>query len=319
MKSIGVVGLSLIDTIVSTLREIPLPGGKTSTFIDSIITRPGGGAANMVQNLALLDIPVQLFTKIGMDTEGDFLLKTFSETGIDTSSVKKDPVHPTSHTIVCVHDGGERTFLCCTPICASFGIKDIDKDALFSHSYLFYQDFFSFPELDTGSAVDLLKEAKEHNIVTFLDECQGYLGVRKDIWENMLPYIDYLLPSVADLALIYPDKMPEELCRIFHALGAKNIIIKQGKKNTVFFDGISIKEMSPLNRKVIDTTGAGDAFDSGFTWGILNNLSLQDSISIGHIVAAECITNLGASIPRNRQTELLDALQTHKNHGMSMT
>jgi sugar/nucleoside kinase (ribokinase family) len=156
-------------------------------------------------------------------------------------------------------------------------------------------------------------DGEEHNIVTFLDECQGYLGVRRDIWENMLPYIDYLLPSVADLALIYPDKTPEELCRIFHALGAKNIIIKQGKKNTVFFDGISIKEMSPLNRKVIDTTGAGDAFDSGFTWGILNNLSLQDSISTGHIVAAECIANLGASIPRNRRTELLDALKHIKS------
>jgi sugar/nucleoside kinase (ribokinase family) len=311
MKSVGVVGSIVIDTIVSTLREIPFPGGKISTFIDSIITRPGGGAANMGQNLALLDIPVQLFAKIGTDTEGDYLLKTFSETGIDTRFVKRDPILPTSHTIVCVHSGGERTFLCCTPICASFGIKDIDKDALFSHPYLFYQDFFSFPELDTGSVIDLLKEAKEHNIVTFLDECQGYLGVKRDIWENILPYIDYLLPSAADLTLIYPGKTPEELCHVFHTLGAKNIIIKQGKKNTVFFDGISIQEMSPLNGKVIDTTGAGDAFDSGFTWGILNNLSLQDSISTGHIVAAECIANLGASIPRNRQTELLEVLQTN--------
>jgi sugar/nucleoside kinase (ribokinase family) len=308
MKSIAIIGVSLVDTILSTIKEMPVLGGKTSTFVDSLVTRPGGGAANMVQNLALLDVRVQLFAKTGIDPEGDFLFKTFAEAGVDISCVKRDPVLPTSHTIVCVHAGGERTFLCCTPISGVFSINDIDQEKLFSHPYFFYQDFFSFPELDIKSSVLLLKAAKERGIVTFLDECQGCLGIRKDIWEKVLPYVDYLLPSAGDLALIYPGKTPKELCRLFHAMGAKNIIIKRGKENTVFFDGHSMAEMAPLNGKVVDTTGAGDAFDTGFVWGIMGDRSFQESVAVGHEVASECITHIGASIPGNRKKDLLEAL-----------
>jgi sugar/nucleoside kinase (ribokinase family) len=308
MKSIAVLGLSLVDSILSTIQEMPSPGGKTAAFVDSLVTRPGGGAANMAQNLALLDSTVQLFSKTGIDPDGDFLFKSFAGAGVDTSYVKRDPAFPTSHTIVCVHAGGERTFLCCTPISATFGISDIDREALFSHPYFFYQDFFSFPELDVKHSVSLLQEAKERRIITFLDECQGYLGARKDIWENVLPYVDYLLPSAGDLEMIYPGKTPEELCRIFHSMGATNIVIKQGKKHTVFFDGQSMEKMAPLDLKVVDTTGAGDAFDAGFVWGIMHGCSFQDSIVAGHQVAAECIAHLGASIPAEKKRELLETL-----------
>ena len=308
MKSIALVGLSLVDTILSTIEDLPVPGGKTSTFVDSLIHRPGGGAANMAQNLALLDIPVQLFTKTGIDSDADYLLGTFEDAGIDTKGVSKDPDFPTSHTIVCVHKGGERTFLCCTPISKSFCINDIDQEKLFSHPYLFYQDFFSFPELDVMDAVPMLKNAKERGIITFLDECQGYLGVRKDLWEKILPYIDYLLPSFGDLSQIYPDKSVEDLCFHFHDLGAKNIVIKQGKESTIFYDGKNLNKMKPIDGEVVDTTGAGDAFDAGFTWSIINGNTFKESVHVGHLVASECITHLGASIPKSRKKELLEKL-----------
>ena len=77
-------------------------------------------------------------------------------------------------------------------------------------------------------------------------------------------------------------------------LGPKSLIIKDGKNGSHFFDSqnnFSIKAF-PVN-KVVDTTGAGDAFIGGILRGKMNGLNIFESMKIGAVTASFCIEGVG--------------------------
>jgi len=63
--------------------------------------------------------------------------------------------------------------------------------------------------------------------------------------------------------------------------------------------------INALKTKVIDTTGAGDLYASGFLFGLIHNLSLEKSGNIGSLLASRIITNVGAKIREDQWTEIL--------------
>ena len=77
-------------------------------------------------------------------------------------------------------------------------------------------------------------------------------------------------------------------------LGIEIIVVKQGDKGCYVTDGQESNFVEAFPVKCRDTTGAGDAFNAGFIYGILQNKSLRHSCSIGNYVAACCVEYAGA-------------------------
>ena len=103
---------------------------------------------------------------------------------------------------------------------------------------------------------------------------------------------------------------------IYSILHPKMIIVTRGKKGSDFiFDNNKVnKELS--NPEVeVDPTGAGDAYNAGFLYGILNNYSLEDSGIIGSYIAAQSTIKPGAteSIPYIKDINLNQIIQNFKN------
>ena len=86
-------------------------------------------------------------------------------------------------------------------------------------------------------------------------------------------------------------------------MGVKTVIVTLGSKGSVYNDGEIIKTRDVVKSKVVDTTAAGDTYTGYFLAGIMEGMSLQQSMERANIAAAAAVTRAGAaeSIPRKEQ------------------
>jgi ribokinase len=77
--------------------------------------------------------------------------------------------------------------------------------------------------------------------------------------------------------------------------GIKILVMKQGKKGCLVTDGSKTHLLDAYEVNCHDTTGAGDAFNSGFIYGILEGKNIKESAMIGNFVASCCVQELGAT------------------------
>ncbi len=87
--------------------------------------------------------------------------------------------------------------------------------------------------------------------------------------KEFLKYAFIVKPSEDDALHIFGTGDPHEYIDKFHNAGASNVVLTLGHKGSVISDGHKTETLSPCARRVVDTTGAGDAFWSGILYAIL--------------------------------------------------
>jgi len=284
-----------VDALSGPIPHYPIPGQCIQVNAETIRFLPGGGAANTASALCQMGIPARVFSKVGDDPNGRFLLSELAAQGVDTRRIRVSGNDSTPFTFVGIHPDGERTFIHTPGANRTFSAEEIDRETLFDTDYLLYDDLWVLPRLDGKPGAELLREARARGVVTLLDECWG-LGPNRGSFEIMVPHVDCLLPSYHDLLHIYPQKTPEEIIAVLHNLGAQNIILKMGKAGCLLSCGTGIEAMPSVATEVVDTTGAGDAFVAGFIAGLVHGCDPRQSALIGSRAAAACIRHVGGAV-----------------------
>jgi ribokinase len=89
--------------------------------------------------------------------------------------------------------------------------------------------------------------------------------------------------------------------------GVKIVVVKLGGDGCYVTDGRERHSIEPFKVKVVDTTGAGDAFCAGFLYGLVNSKSLFECGRLGNFVASRCVMKMGAraGLPFAEDLELL--------------
>lgn len=317
MAMVNVLGVAVVDAISGPLAAYPTPRSQPQVITERVWFCPGGGAVNTAATLAQLGINVALFTKVGADANGRLIVETLAGYGVDTSSVVLAAGESTPFTFVGLHPDGDRTFIHTPGTNLTFGRADLDLDSLLDCGYLLYPDLNVLPNLDGEAATEILSAARAHGAITLLDECWG-LGPSRERLETVAAFADYLLPSADDIAALYPDLPPPDL--VSHlagllatapALAQRAALLKMGVDGVLLrapgavaadsdrrdIGPVSIPAAPLSAEQLVDTTGAGDAFDAGFIAALTAGLSLESAARYGTRVAAERIKVLGASTP----------------------
>jgi len=279
-----------MDALSGPLRGYPVPGEMTQVVTDSIRFAAGGGAGNTASALGQMGADVAVFSKVGKDPNGEFIIESLRKRGVRTENVCVSQTDSTPFTFVGVHPGGERTFIHTPGANRTFCLDDIDQARLLSADFLLYNDLWVLPLIDGRPGAELLARAREQGVVTLLDECWG-LGPRRKVWEMMIAHADYVLPSFDDLSAIYPHCTPEGIVELLHASGR-------------------LTRLPARATEIVDTTGAGDCFDAGFIAGLTRGLSDVQAAEIGNLAAAACIRHVGGSVGIPRFCSLRKQLTT---------
>ena len=294
MPRLNCIGVLVVDALSGPLAEYPIPRVRTQVTTPRVTFLPGGGAANTPAALGRMGLPVGVFSKVGDDPNGAFLLREMASVGVDVSGIRVSAEDTTPFTFVGIHESGDRTFIHTPGANLTLCAEDFDPDALFACDYLLYQDLWVKPRLDGAPAAEILAEAQRRGIVTLLDECWG-LGPNRDTFELLLPHCDFVLPSLDDMRAIYPGSSDEEIARRLLDLGAGTVALKMGAEGALLAHGDERNRVAALPVQVADTTGAGDCWDAGFIAGLMSGEDLEISARLGAACAAFCIEAVGGA------------------------
>ena len=295
-NTIHCLGGTLVDILVHPIRAYPSPRKQTSIFVDSMSISPGGGATNSAITLAQIGCKVKLFSKIGKDHHGTFLIRKLQQAGVDINAIASSQDHKTSTVIVGVHEDGDRSFISYHGALGAFTLEDVDREQLLTSNFLLYPDLFNLPGIDGKAACLLLQEAQNRGVTTIVDVTWGISGLQKDMLEAALPYVDYLMPSADEFRLMYPGLSDEKIVEFLLSKGVKTIVLKRGHKGVLAATAQHSFQVpaARLPHEVVDTTGAGDNFNAGFVYGLSLGKSLEDAVALGTAVAGASLTGLGA-------------------------
>ena len=303
MKSICVFGVFVAD-LCFVANSIPEQG--QTILGNKHIVGPGGKGSNQAIAAARLGGSVNFITKVGKDRNADMALSIYRELGMDTDCILQDKNYLTGVAGIMINEKtGDNAINIVPGAAGTLTREDIDKNLKYIESSEIFLTQLETPYETTSYA---LKKAKEKGLTTILNPAPA-----SDINENDFKFIDYFTPNEIE-ASFYLNKNVESKTEIelaakkFLEKGVKNIIITLGSKGvyfsnkneSYFVDAFSLKD------KVVDTTGAGDAFNGAFAYALSNNYINKDALEFANKVAGISTTKLGAanSMPKKNDVEI---------------
>jgi sugar/nucleoside kinase (ribokinase family) len=298
LLDVVVAGLAVADVLGRPvqLKKLPKPGGLQ--ILDSITLSTGGNVSNVGIDLVKLGFRVGAITRLGNDALGDFILKQYRARRINTAGVIRDERVQTSSTFVGVGKDGERTFLHTRGCMANFRVSDVLKNImLIKRAKIFAFGYLGLlPEMETELG-KLFRTVKRETGANISLDTGGHPKRHPKLLESFLPYVDYFIPSYEEAIAITGKRNPEDIVRYFFKAGAPNIVgVKLGAKGCYIANYRYAEYIPPARTgRVIDTTGAGDAFVAGFLAATVKGFSAFAAARIANAVAAGCVMAVGAS------------------------
>ncbi len=102
------------------------------------------------------------------------------------------------------------------------------------------------------------------------------------------------MPNAGELELLTGEDDVRRGADLILDAGVKIVAVKLGDKGCYVTDGEERLRIEPFKVKVVDTTGAGDAFCAGFLYGLIKKKSLFECGRFANFVASRCVTAMGA-------------------------
>lgn len=287
------VGEMMVDIIVRPVRQVSF--ANDSAPVDEITVKSGGDANNNAIDLCKLGNTVKYVGRVGNDVLADHVVSLAREQGVDMSHIVRSPDTAQTKSLILIDEQGDRTFLQFPGTSAQFSLEDVDLALLDWADILQIGGTFHLPLFDGAGAAALLRMAQEKGIVTSMDVTSDRTGRWNEIIEPCYPHLDYFLPSIEQAELIARTSDPREIVRFFQDRGVKNVAVKLGRRGSYCAGGGKAFFCACYDVPVVETTGAGDAFVSGFLTGVGRGFSLEDCVRFGTAASAFVIQAVGAT------------------------
>lgn len=295
MKTIDIisVGEVLIDLI----------GHETNTSVNRTKNYHrflGGSPTNVAVNASRLGLKSLLVATCGEDGLGDYIARKLKANNVDISYLKKIENQPTS--LILISKSLQTPEFIPFRQADALITKDQLPDRLFKEAKIFHTTCFALsknPARETILEKSLI--AKNLGVKLSID-----INFSEKIWPNRHEAKRVLKQYLSNnpivklseddcYRLFTEDKSEDYIFDYFHNFGAKTICLTKGKKGVSVSDlddGLLYQEAINI-KKVKDTTGAGDAFWTGFLYAQINCKNLEESITIAQKLAAIKLQNVG--------------------------
>ena len=290
MSEISVLGIFVADISFSG-NKIPSVG---ETILGSNFNiGPGGKGCNQAIAISRLGLNVNFISKIGKDEYGDLAIKNLENNNIDTSSIIRTNKHQTGVAGIMIDEKtGKNAINVIVGAPSTLTIDEINKNIdKIKNSKIFLTQL----EVPLEVTSHCLKIAKENGCVTILNPAPA-----SKIPSNLFEYIDFFTPNETEAEFYSGIKInskteAQKASTKLLNLGLNKVVITLGEKGLFYKDSnqeIYIEALS-LN-KVLDTTGAGDAFNGGFAYALSQKKPIKEALNIANQVAGLSTLRYGA-------------------------
>ena len=303
MSNIEVVGLGALN--IDYLYQVERIVDDGEVVVNEAVSSPGGSAANTIYGLARLGVKTGFIGMVGDDAEGKTLLQDSQQAGVDISQVGVKTGAKTG-SVLCLSDRLGRRSLYVVPGANSLLTTDDLKLAYINQAKLLHLSSFA----DDEQFKVLLQLIDRAGLTTKLSFAPGALYAGKGL-KALAPIL-----SKTHILFINQGEMQQltgegiiagaEIClnhgcRVVVVTLGRGIRLELGKEGvtTISYirDANNEYTIEPISQDIgvqVDTTGAGDAFATGFLYGLLKGKDLKQCGQLGDIIALFSITKLGA-------------------------
>ncbi|MDR2628289.1 MAG: carbohydrate kinase family protein [Dysgonamonadaceae bacterium] len=281
-----------------------------STRIPSIGFSPGGDAVNESMTLSKLGFNVSLAAKVGTDIFGDAVLRKIKEKEVDISFIKplKDIVTCTS--IILINEHGDRSFVFCAGNNDSLTINDVDMAVVRGAKVVSIGSLCALAGLDGEGSETIFREAKKHGVITVADTNIDFRGIGLTGIAETLKHTDFFIPSYGEAVLLTGEKDPEKIADRLLETSVKNVVVKMGAKGCLIANSKERFTLPTYDVKVIDTTGCGDNFVSGFITALIKGWDLRRAGLFANAMGSLNSMNIGACTVNKTVDEVLEFMET---------
>src|SRR5665811_730830 len=256
--------------------------------VNNINFSTGGGATNAAVTFARQGLDVQFMGTIAHDPAGNAVLDDLDKEGVDTSLISYSEKLHTGYSVVLLASTGERSFLTYRGASTHYDIKNFDlseSDA----DWIYVSSMAGNMEI----LDKIFAQAKQLKIKIFFNPGKGELAQLSQ-FKALLEDVDILSVNREEAQqIVNGDSLDELIRRILNLVPVA--IISDGPDGVIASDGkVIVRAGMYEDVKVIDRTGAGDAFGSGFLSHWAAGKSLKDAIVFASANSTSVVTKIGA-------------------------
>ena len=287
MSDITVLGIFVADISFSGNK---LPSMGETILGDSYNVGPGGKGCNQAIAISRLGGKVNFISKLGDDDYGKLAINKLKKDNIDTSNIIISNKHKTGVAGIHVdRNTGKNAITVVRGAPSSLTKKEINTN-LFKQSKIFLTQL----EIPIEVTLHCLKAAKEYGLINILNPAPAC-----ELSNDFFKLVDYFTPNETEAEFYTGVKINNEndakvSAKKLIEMGIKKVIITLGEKGLLYSDGKEEIYMKATADKAVDTTGAGDAFNGGFSFALLKGKKIRECLEIANKVAGLSTTKLGA-------------------------
>jgi ribokinase len=300
---IVILGVFVADTAYRANRQ---PKMGETILGNGFSLGPGGKGSNQSVAAARSGGNVAFITKLGDDAFADMAMATWQKAGVDPL-VSRDPASYTGAAYIFLEEGtGNNAIIVSPGAAATITPAEMDARAGIIGSA---KVFVTQLEQPLDAAVRALEIARAAGAVTILNPAPA-----QPLDASVFALCDYVTPNETEAEILtgLPVTNLEE-ARIaadrLLALGVKTALITLGSQGALYHtEGQSVLMPSFKAEKVVDTTGAGDAFNGGFATALAEGMAPLDAVRFGCAVAGISVTRAGTAPSMPSRAEIDDLL-----------
>lgn len=282
-----VLGVFVADT---TYRADRLPRMGETMLGTSFALGPGGKGSNQAIAAARLGGDVTMLTRLGRDDFADMAIQTWADAGV-RPEVLYDSANHTGAAFVFVDDNsGDNAIIIAPGAAATLSSADADSwSSVISEADVFMTQL----EQPEEAAMRGLQIARQAGVTTILNPAPAM-----DLTDEMLALCDYITPNETEthaltgISLTSLDQV-EKAARILQERGAGVPVITLGERGA-YVPAIGLIPATSVGT-VVETTGAGDAFNGGLATALARGAVPKRAVQVGCATAGISVTRAGAA------------------------
>jgi ribokinase len=251
---------------------------------------PGGKGSNQAVGAARLGAEAYFAGIIGADKLGDIATDLYTAEGVNADYLRRTADMATGVGFIILNQAGENGIIldmaANTLMDAAF-VDTVESQIARSKVVM------SVLEIPVEAAARAMALGRKHGTLTLLNPAPA-----APLDESVLQYVDLLTPNETELRILLglppDDPAPTpELARQLQARGVKTIIVTMGEKGALILTDGEVMPVPGLPVDVVDTTGAGDAFNAGLAVALGEGKSLVEAVQFANCAGALACTKLG--------------------------
>lgn len=307
---ITVMGSFVVDL---GFRTPALPGWGQTITGSGFKLGPGGKGSNQAVAAARLGAEVTFITKLGRDAFGDLARQTYAAAHIDTAYVAESTEYPTGAASVVVDEvRGENAIVVYPGACFHITPEEIDRARpVIAASAVFLAQL----ETNLVAVEHGLRLARELGVTTILNPAPA-----ASLAERIYPLCDYMTPNESEASALagLGVRTLDEAAAAADVLlerGARNAVITLGSQGAFVKNAQVARHVAAVDAgPVVESTGAGDAFNGGFAVALAEGLDLIPATHFACTAAGISVTRHGTApaMPRREEVETILSTTLHK-------